>query len=103
MPDVGDHVRVVSAKVGQGARDGVVTAISGTLVRIKWSTGTESTMVPGPGSLELVEDGESADGNASQAAKTGKAAKADKPAKAGKSVKAGKSKKAGKGAGKRAR
>jgi hypothetical protein len=79
MPDVGDHVRVVSTKVGQATRDGVVTAISGTLVRIKWSTGVESTIVPGPGSLELVgHEQPSPSKRAPAAKKTGKAAKPTK-------------------------
>jgi len=54
MPDVGDRVRVDSTKVGEAPRDGVVTSVIGQLLRIKWSTGEESTMVPGSGSLTVV-------------------------------------------------
>ena len=53
MPDVGDRVRVASVKVGQVARDGEVTAVLGPLLRIRWSTGEESTIVPGPGSVAV--------------------------------------------------
>ena len=54
MPDVGDRVRVASTKVGQAPRDGVVTGVIGQLVRIKWSTGEESTIIPGPGAIAIV-------------------------------------------------
>ena len=39
---------LLSTKVGQAPRDGVVTGVIGQLLRIKWSTGEESTVVPGP-------------------------------------------------------
>jgi len=48
MPGVGDRVRIESTKVGQAPRDGVV--IGGGLdnsFASKWSTGEESTVVPG--------------------------------------------------------
>jgi hypothetical protein len=37
---------LLSTKVGQAPRDGVVTGVIGQLLRIKWSTGEESTVVP---------------------------------------------------------
>jgi hypothetical protein len=54
MPEVGDRVRLESTKVGQAAREGVVTGVVGRLLRIKWSTGEESTIVPGPGAVAVV-------------------------------------------------
>jgi len=54
MANVGDCVRVSSTKVGQAPRDGVVTAVSGGLLRIKWSTGEESSLIPGAGSLAII-------------------------------------------------
>ena len=54
MPTVGDRVRVASTKVGQAPRDGVVTGVIGQLLRIKWSTGEESTVIPGPGAVAVV-------------------------------------------------
>jgi hypothetical protein len=41
-------------KVDQPSREGVVTSVSGALLRIRWATGDETTMVPGPGSVEVV-------------------------------------------------
>ena len=54
MPSIGDRVRFESAKVGQVPRDGVVTAVDGELLHIEWSTGGESSLVPGAGSLTTV-------------------------------------------------
>jgi hypothetical protein len=54
MPDVGDRVRVASTKVGQAPRDGVVTGVIGQLLRIRWSTGEESSIVPGPGAVAVI-------------------------------------------------
>jgi len=54
MPNVGDRVRVASTKVGQAQRDGVVTGVVGQLLRIRWSTGEESTVVPGPGAVAVI-------------------------------------------------
>jgi hypothetical protein len=54
MPEVGDRVRVESGKIGQAGRDGVVTDVLGQLLRVRWSTGEESTFTPGPGSLTVV-------------------------------------------------
>jgi len=45
---------VESTKVGQTPREGVVTGVVGHLLRIKWSTGEESTVVPGPGSVAVI-------------------------------------------------
>ena len=47
---VGDHVQVSSRKVGE-ASEGVVTGVTGSLLRVRWSTGEESTVVPSMGSL----------------------------------------------------
>ena len=54
MPDVGDRVRFASRKVDETPRVGVVTGVIGSLLRIKWSTGEESTVVPGPGAVAVV-------------------------------------------------
>jgi Domain of unknown function (DUF1918) len=54
MPDVGDRVRVASMKVGQMPRDGVVIDVTGHLLRIRWSTGEESNIVPGPGAVAVI-------------------------------------------------
>jgi hypothetical protein len=54
MVEVGDRVAVESEKVGQGVRTGVVTSVAGSLIKIKWDDGTETSMVPGAGSLRVV-------------------------------------------------
>ena len=54
MPSIGDRVRFESTKVGQVPRDGVVTGVDGELLHIEWSTGGESSLVPGAGSITIV-------------------------------------------------
>jgi hypothetical protein len=54
MAEVGDRVQAPSKKVGQQPREGVVTGVSGALLRVKWSTGEESTITPSVGSLIVV-------------------------------------------------
>ena len=51
---VGDKVRVLPNKVGQPPRDGEVTGLSGSLLRVRWSTGEETSFVPGAGSVEIL-------------------------------------------------
>ncbi len=54
MAVVGDRVQISSRKVGEASRDGVVTSVTGSLLRVRWSTGEESTVVPSMGSLAVV-------------------------------------------------
>ena len=54
MAVVGDRVQISSRKVGEASRDGVVTGVTGSLLRVRWSTGGESTVVSSMGSLALV-------------------------------------------------
>ena len=54
MLSIGDRVRFESTKVGQAPRDGVVTGVDGELIHIEWSTGGESSLVPGAGSITIV-------------------------------------------------
>jgi hypothetical protein len=54
VPSIGDRVRFESTKVGQVPRDGVVTGVDGELLHIEWSTGGESSFVPGAGSITIV-------------------------------------------------
>jgi hypothetical protein len=79
MPGVGDRVRIESTKVGQAPRDGVVIAVIGQLLRIKWSTGEESTVVPGPGAVAVI--GKARASVAKKAPAPTKVAKASKSAK----------------------
>jgi hypothetical protein len=54
MAEVGDRVRMHAIKVDQPPREGVVISVSGSLLHIRWSTGEETTMVPGPGSVAVI-------------------------------------------------
>jgi DNA-binding protein HU-beta len=51
---VGDRVRFESTTIGHVPRDGVVTGVDGKLLHIEWSTGGESSLVPGAGSITIV-------------------------------------------------
>ena len=51
MADVGDRIAVTSK--GE-PRSGVVTAVSGAMITVRWSTGGETSLIPGPGVLSVV-------------------------------------------------
>jgi hypothetical protein len=53
MVEVGDRVVVESEKVGNVTRSGVVTAIDGRLITVRWDAGSESVFVPSSGSLQV--------------------------------------------------
>ena len=53
MVKVGDHVVVESEKVGSATRGGVVTAVDGRLLTVRWDTGGESIFIPSAGSLQV--------------------------------------------------
>jgi hypothetical protein len=54
VPDIGDRIHVQSRKLGQAVREGVVTGVIGHMLRVQWSTGEESTFMPGPGAVTVV-------------------------------------------------
>jgi hypothetical protein len=53
MVEVGDRVLVESQKVGNVTRSGVVTAVDGRLITVRWDSGAESVFVPSAGSLTV--------------------------------------------------
>jgi len=53
MVSIGDRVLVESEKVGSTTRSGVVTAVEGRLITVRWDTGSESVFVPSAGSLTV--------------------------------------------------
>ena len=55
MVEVGDRIRLSSMK-GPG-REGLVTAVTGSLVRVQWPSGEETTVAPAPGTLSVLEAG----------------------------------------------
>jgi hypothetical protein len=77
MVDIGDRVQLASRKVGQEPRIGVVTGVTGQAITVRWSSGEESRLVPGPGALTVVGRGTVAP----RAKKTKAAAKRVAPAK----------------------
>ncbi len=54
MVEIGDRVQLASRKVGQEPRTGVVTEVTGRAITVRWSSGQESRLVPGPGALTVV-------------------------------------------------
>ena len=54
MPAVGDKVRVLPNRAGQPPREGVVTAVNGNMLRVKWSTDEETSLIPGPGAVTVL-------------------------------------------------
>ena len=57
MVKVGDLIRLSSMK--GPTREGFVTAMTGSLVRVRWPSGDETTLVPAPGTLSVVATGKS--------------------------------------------
>jgi Domain of unknown function (DUF1918) len=53
MVEVGDRVLVESEKVGSAIRSGVVSAVDGRLITVRWDSGSESVFVPSAGSLHV--------------------------------------------------
>ncbi len=51
MANVGDRIAVASK--GK-PRSGVVTAVGGAMIRVRWDAGGETSLVPGPGVLSVV-------------------------------------------------
>ena len=51
MAVVGDRIAVASK--GE-PRCGVVTAVNGALITVRWDTGGETSLIPGPGVLSVV-------------------------------------------------
>ncbi len=54
MVNVGDRIRLSSMK---GHREGVVTAVTGSLMRVRWASDEETTVVPAPGTLTVLAAG----------------------------------------------
>ena len=53
MVEVGDRVLVESEKVGTLTRSGVVTAVEGRLITVRWDSGAQSVFIPSAGSLRV--------------------------------------------------
>jgi Domain of unknown function (DUF1918) len=68
MVNVGDRVVVESEKVGSATRSGVVTAVDGSMITVRWDTGGESVFVPSAGSLHVTGHEGAAGGEATSPA-----------------------------------
>ena len=55
MIKVGDRIRLSSMKGPH--REGVVTAVTGLLVRVRWPSEEETTVIPAPGTLTVLAAG----------------------------------------------
>jgi hypothetical protein len=53
MVAVGDRVVVESEKVGTLTRGGVVIAVEGRLITVRWDSGVQSVFIPSAGSLRV--------------------------------------------------
>src|SRR3954467_4659680 len=78
MAKVGDVVEIVGRKLGEATREGTVVAVSGALLRIRWASGEESSLIPGPGTMSVMGGGS---GSAPASKKATPAKKAKVPAK----------------------
>jgi len=58
MIKVGDRIRLSSMRGPH--REGVVTAVTGSLVRVRWPSEEETTVIPAPGTLTVLAAGEAA-------------------------------------------
>jgi hypothetical protein len=54
MAEVGDRVVIESEKVGVEPRAGVITAVEGTIIHVRWDSGRESSFVPAAGSMAVI-------------------------------------------------
>ena len=55
MANVGDRIRLSSMKGPD--REGIVTAVIGSLIRVRWSSDDETTVIPAPGTLTVLAAG----------------------------------------------
>lgn len=55
MTVTGDRVVVESEKVGTPERSGIVLAVNGPLLRVRWDDGAETSFIPAAGSIRIVD------------------------------------------------
>ena len=56
MVEVGSRVQMESERVGVEPRFGVVTAVHGALVHVRWDDGHETSIVPTAGAMRIIEE-----------------------------------------------
>jgi hypothetical protein len=57
MVEIGSRVQMESEKVGVEPRAGVVTAVHGAQVQVRWDDGRETSIVPTAGAMRVIEEG----------------------------------------------
>ena len=55
MVNVGSRIQLESQKVGVEPRTGVVTAVHGAQVEVRWDDGHETSLVPAAGAMRVIE------------------------------------------------
>ena len=80
MPKVGDRVIIDGAKVGAQRREGSLVGMVGTLMKVRWTDGTESMISPGAGTCRFEPTSKATKAATTQKAKPAKAAPAKKKA-----------------------
>jgi hypothetical protein len=55
MPEIGDRIEVASSK--GGPRAGTIAAINERLITVRWDSGGQTSLIPGPGVLNVVAKG----------------------------------------------
>jgi hypothetical protein len=53
MPKTGDRVIIEGTKLGQLRREGTLVEQIGTLLKVRWSDGSESLITPGAGAVRF--------------------------------------------------
>ena len=84
MVEVGDRIRLSSMKGPD--REGLVTAVTGSLVRVRWPSGDETTVAPAPGTLSVLAAGKAVPQKAAKKSAAKKTAGATKKKAASKSA-----------------
>ena len=56
MVEVGDRVALESERLGEPVRQGMVLAIRGHMLEIRWDDGHVSTLLPKVGALRVIRD-----------------------------------------------
>src|SRR5207237_3851136 len=54
MAKVGETVEVAGRKVGDPRRRGTVTGVRGAMIQVRWESGEETALIPGPGTLTVI-------------------------------------------------
>jgi hypothetical protein len=67
MVEVGNRIKIESAKVGQAERCGTVVGLSGQMLSIRWDDGSESLLMPGAGALRVIAPDEEETGRSESA------------------------------------